>query len=80
MRWLSLPLLIGCLAACGSSRPARAPGDQPYETFDQDNYSNVPNHGPGAETSGAYYGTGNAPSTPPERTPASPSAGERTPH
>jgi hypothetical protein len=77
--------LIGCslaALACGGcfhdSQPPQAQG-APYETFNEDNYSNVSSYGDGSETGEAYYGVGNA-SSRPERTPATPSKGGHRPY
>ena len=70
----SLLLSAALLGACAPGRPAQST-DEPYESFDEDNYGNVPTHGPGQESAGAYYGSGSSVSEP-ERTPASPTVGE----
>ncbi len=64
------------LAACENGKPAESP-EQPYETFNEDEYNNVQSPGEGMESSSGYYGTGS--SDAPARTPASPSGGHQ-PH
>jgi hypothetical protein len=88
-----ITLTLGLSVACGAgsypsrsdvftedNRSSESEGGA-YETFNEDNYSNVSEYGSGSESSGAYYGTGsNSPEEPPERTPAEPSVREHSPY
>jgi hypothetical protein len=82
---LRLTALVPCLiaslacAACFHHGPPPESQAAPYETFDEDNYSNLSSYGSGSEVGEGYYGVGNALS-PPERTPAAPRAGGHQPY
>jgi hypothetical protein len=75
-----VPCVLTALAATACVHDSRPPESQaaPYETFNEDNYSNVSPYGEGSESSEAYYGVGQ--SSEPERTPASPSVGGHQPY
>jgi hypothetical protein len=80
----SVVLLACSLVAAASSgcfHGSQPPESQaaPYESFNEDNYSSVSSYGDGSESGEAYYGVGNA-SSPPERTPATPSKGGHQPY
>lgn len=79
MRAVFALLLAAAATGCVQDRPPESQNSVPAENFNQENYSDVPTYGPGAETGEGYYGVGNS-SSEPERTPADPSVGGHRPH
>ena len=75
--FLALAVAFFATGCIEDHKPAQSP--TPEYSEEQD-YANTPTTGPGAESSGSYYGVSNSSESTPQHQPAKPSPGGHQPY